>query len=314
MDLKQLRYFQAIAEEGSISAASKHLKIAQPALSLHVRNMEDALGTRLLNRLPRGVALTEAGELLLHRARVVLQEVARIEDDIRNLGTSPAGDVRLGLPGTIGGILSVPLVLSAKSEVPGVRLTISEAMSGFILTWLREGVIDIAVLYGPAEEKQFRSDLLLSEELVLLAPPGMAMEEEIEPSLLRHVPLILPSPPHGLRTLLAGWARENDVRLTPEVELDSYANIIALVERGHGCSILPRHAVSEKAAGGLLKLARFATPGLRRDVYLVSNRSAGASHASDAVAQLVERTVADLVASGIWAGASQAPRETPSGG
>ena len=303
MDLRQLRYFRAIAEEGSISAASQTLNVAQPALSSHVRNMEEHLGTKLLTRQARGVSLTEAGELLLHRARMVLDEVARIEDDIRNLGASPTGDVRLGLPGTIGSILSVPLVLSVKEAFPRIRLTISDAMSGFVLNWLREGLIDIAVLYMPAEEQQFKSDLLLSEELVLLAPNDTDLTGHLVPASLTELPLILPSPAHGLRTLLDGWAGQHGVTLNAEVELDSYSNIKSLVERGMGCSILPLHAVIEEARDGRLKLAHFKEIELRRNVYLVQRRSGQSSHASEAVAKLAHRVVADLVQSEIWAGA-----------
>ncbi|AMY68863.1 LysR family transcriptional regulator [Frigidibacter mobilis] len=305
MDLRQLKYFRAIAEEGSISAASQILNVAQPALSLHVRNMEDHLGTKLLTRRARGVALTEAGELLLHRARMVLDEVARMEDDVRNLGSSPAGDVRLGLPGTIGGILSVPLVLAMMEDYPHVRLTISDAMSGFVLNWLREGLIDIAVLYLPAEDRQFRSDLLLSEELVLIAPNSTELVEPLEPAALMRLPLILPSPAHGLRTLLDGWAKDHEVTLTAKVELDSYSNIKSLVERGFACSILPLHAAIKDASEGRFQVAHFKATELRRNVFLVHSRGGQSSHATKAVAKIAQQVVESLVRSGIWAGARE---------
>ncbi|ASP23521.1 HTH-type transcriptional regulator CynR (plasmid) [Antarctobacter heliothermus] len=303
MDLKQLKYFRQIAESGSISAASQVLGVAQPALSLHVRNMEEHLGTKLLIRQARGVALTEAGSLLLHRAKIVLDEIARIEDDVRNLGASPKGDVRLGLPGTIGDILSVPLVLAVKDRFSDVRLTISDAMSGFVLNWLREGLIDLAVLYMRVEDKTFESELLLSEELVLLAPKNMDVPARIAPARLMDLPLILPSTAHGLRTLLDGWARQYDLTLTTEVEIDSYSNTKTLVERGMGCSILPFHAVNGSAREGMLRLARFEKQDLRRNVYLVQRRNGHSSHASEAVATLAHHIVGDLVTSGIWAGA-----------
>lgn len=308
MDLRQLKYFRVIAERGSISAASQALNVAQPALSLHVRNMEENLGTKLLTRQSRGVSLTEAGELLLHRARVVLDEVARIEDDIRNLGSSPTGEVRLGLPGTIGGILSVPLVLAVKEEFPGVRLTISDAMSGFVLNWLREGLVDLAVLYMPAEDREFKSDLLLSEELVLLAPNDIDLTRQLVPATLTKLPLILPSPAHGLRTLLDEWAWQYGITLNAEVELDSYSNIKSLVEQGVGCSILPLHAVIDNARDGRLLLAHFKENELRRNVYLVQSRSGQSSHASKAVAKLAQQVVAGLVHSEIWAGAHSAKK------
>lgn len=303
MDLRQLRYFRMIAELGSISAASQHLGIAQPALSLHVRNMEERLGVKLLTREARGVSLTEAGELLARRSRMLLDECTRLEDDIRNLGSSPTGDVRLGLPGTIGDILSVPLVLAVKDSFPGIRLTIGEAMSGFVLGWLREGRIDTAILYQPAEDQQFRSDLLLSEELVLITPIGTLMDQPVDPLQLTRLPLILPSPAHGLRTLLDGWARQHGIALNTTVELDAYSNIKSLVQHGHGCSILPLHAVAANAREDRLRVAHFYENELRRNVFLVRDASRPSSHAGEAIIRLIRKIMIDLVQSGIWAGA-----------
>ena len=83
MDIRQLRYFVAIAEQGSFSRAAALLHIAQPALSLHVRNMEFDLGTPLLFRSPKGVVPTEAGEILLRNARIIIDQLAIAEEEIR---------------------------------------------------------------------------------------------------------------------------------------------------------------------------------------------------------------------------------------
>ena len=96
LDTKQLRYFYEIAQQGSVTAASQVLNVAQPALSLHLRRLEEQLGTRLMVRTRTGVMPTEAGQLLAERARHILAEIARTEDDIRSLDGAPAGVVRLG--------------------------------------------------------------------------------------------------------------------------------------------------------------------------------------------------------------------------
>ena len=95
MDIRQLRYFLEIVEQNSITAASRTLNIAQPALSHHLRNMEQSLGVALLIRKPTGVEPTEAGHLLASRARSILNDIARTKDEIRNLDQSPVGTVRL---------------------------------------------------------------------------------------------------------------------------------------------------------------------------------------------------------------------------
>jgi LysR family transcriptional regulator, nitrogen assimilation regulatory protein len=232
VDLRQLRYFLAIAEAGTISGAATRLHVAQPALSLHLRNMEERLGTTLFTRSTRGVTLTEAGRLLAQRARIILDEFDRMEDDIRNLGRDPHGEVRLGLPSTIGGILAVPLALSVTESFPNIRLAIAEAMSGFVLGWLEQGRVDVAILYARAPAESFRSELLLKEELVLIAQPGTALPGAASFDTLSRHELVLPSSEHGLRRQLDRVAARADIRLRATTELDSYANMIRLVEAG----------------------------------------------------------------------------------
>lgn len=285
-----------------MSAAAQQLNVAQSALSLHVRNMEEHLGASLFTRRARGVSLTEAGELLLQQSRILLDELARLEDDIRNLGSSPRGNVRIGMPATIGSVLSVPLVLKTADCMPGVRLRIAEAMSGFVLDWLRKGQIDMAILYSPVDGSEFDSTWLLSEDLVLIAPNSLRCDTPLPPERLADLPLILPGPQHGLRKLLEEWARREGMSLTAGIELDSYTNIKELVEKGHGCSILPLHAVSENVGSRRLKSVPLATSDLYRDVFLIRARTGLSGHACEAVHELIRGLIADLVETGSWTG------------
>ena len=119
MDIRDLRYFVTIVEEGSFSRAALRLRIAQPALSVKVRKLEAYLKTQLLLRGPHGVKPTEAGKLLLLRARAIVADLSRAEAEIRSLGHQPSGTVRIGLPGTISGILSVPLIARTRKKLSG---------------------------------------------------------------------------------------------------------------------------------------------------------------------------------------------------
>jgi DNA-binding transcriptional LysR family regulator len=174
MDLRQLKYFVAIARHGSFSKAANHLRIAQPALSQHVRNMEDELGLPLLHRLARGVVTTEAGERLLVRANAILSDFDALPDFVRGEAEAPAGPVHLGLPGTVSEILALPLIETALERYPLVQIRVAEAMSGFVLEWLRRGEIDLAVIYSEAPPSGVRTVPLLSEQLHLFAAPSLA--------------------------------------------------------------------------------------------------------------------------------------------
>jgi LysR family nitrogen assimilation transcriptional regulator len=132
LDVRQLRYFVGIVEHGSFSKAATHLNVAQPALSQHVRHMEQELGIGLLHRNTHGVVPTEAGSRLITHARAILAELAELEDKVRGCDSSPRGEVRFGLPGTVGEILAVPLLEQALWLFPGVRIRVVETMSGYI--------------------------------------------------------------------------------------------------------------------------------------------------------------------------------------
>ena len=300
MDIKQLRYFLAIVEQGSFSRAASVLNVAQPALSIHLRNMEKALDTPLLLRRPQGVLPTEAGELLALRARLILAELTRTQEEIRSLGSQPAGEVRLGLPGTISGVVSVPLITAARQKYPKIQINIAEAMSGFVSEWLMDGRVDLAILYDDIRQKGVVSERLLEEELVMLSPPDSVDHGPVLLQDLASIALILPSPAHGLRRMLDHAERQAGVKLAAEIEIDSYRNIKSLVAHSMGSSILPYHAVAQEAQAGEFIIRHFAKPHLWRAAYLVHMNARPMTRAGQAIADLLRDTVRDLMADGSW--------------
>ncbi|AMN52790.1 hypothetical protein ACP90_10520 [Labrenzia sp. CP4] len=307
MDIRQLRYFQEIVAQGSLTRAAESLHVAQPALSLHLKNMEEQLGTRLLTRSRSGVTPTEAGDLLLQRARAILEDLARTEDDIRNLETDPSGIVRIGLPGTISAMVSLPLILAARERFPRITLNITEAMSGFVGDWLSEGKIDLAVLYSRSKDARIRSELLLEEELVVLWPADAERPQEMNMEALDNVPMVLPSGAHGLRVLIDRTFQA--LGFAPEIamEIDSFNNIKRLVAAGFGPSILPLYAVTEEVAAGSLRISRIAAPGLWRGAHLMSPGGRPVTRALEAVHALLREVILDLRDKGAWA-ASRPPQ------
>lgn len=303
MDIRQLRYFLEIAEQGSLTKAAERLHVAQPALSLHVKNMEEQLGTELLIRGRAGVRPTEAGDLLVERARRILDDLARTEDDIRNLDGDPAGIVRLGFPGTISAMVSLPLILAARQSYPRITLNITEAMSGFIGEWLSEGKIDLAVLYSRSRDPQILSDLLLEEELVVVWPGGSSPPETLDLAELADEPMVLPSGAHGLRVLIDQTCQGLGFAPSIAMEIDSFNNIKRLVAAGFGPSILPLYAVAEEVASGVLRVSHIASPGLWRGAYLMSRGGRPVPRAQAAVRDLLKEVIIGLRDKGAWAAA-----------
>lgn len=305
MDLKQLRYFVAIIQCGSITRASMQLNVAQPALSLHIRNMEADLGVPLLFRTSQGVQPTESGQILMRNAQLILGQFEQAQAEIKGSMAEPAGDVRMGLPSSICHILGVPLILAARKQHPKVSLTIAEAMSGYVLDWLRLGRVDLGLLYGLVEDRGLRAISLLSEGLILFgrsSENGWTDPPNNEPApftMLTDRPLILPSVGHGLRDFLDEKAASAGLRLKPTIEIDAFGAIKTLVKLGLGYSVLPAHAVQKEVDEKELLAWPFDPP-LVRTVYLVLPTDRPLSHAARAIEQLCRTTLAELVRSGVW--------------
>lgn len=305
MDLRQLRYFTAIVEQGSFSKAAVKLRVAQPALSQHLRHMEDELGVALLHRGTRGVQPTEAGERLLAKARIILAEFADLRDSVRGEQAAPAGEVRIGLPGTVSEQFSVPLIEATQERFPDVRIRIAEAMSGFVLDWLRKGEVDLAVIYSTSDPKGLGIHHILTEELCLFGVPALTALKTVPGKAVTlteaaGLDLILPGPGHGLRDQIDEAAAGINATVHAAVEIESYAQIKRLAERGLGYGILPRMAVRAQEKAGIFRTWPIEEPSLYRKVYLAYSTERPMTAAARAIGQLSWEILRGLVADESW--------------
>ncbi len=301
MDLRQLRYFIAIVEEGSITAAAQRLNVAQPALSHHLRNLEKDLGVRLLVRGAHGVRPTAAGTRLYEHAVVIHRHVSQAQNDVRGYADEPQGAVAVGLPASVALVLAVPLVEAVSRRLPRVSLRILEGMSGSILEWLNNGRLDLALLYDVAHQKTLATEPLLTEDLHLVGPAGSG-GTDIPFQAVAALPLVMPGRPHGLREHLERAARDQGVGLNVRVEIDGLPQIKTLVGRGAGFAVLSLSAVGEECRRGELAARRIVDPTLARTVSLNASKGRPPNDAADAVRSLLYTVMRDLVANDTWPG------------
>lgn len=304
VDLRQLHHFVAIAEHGSISSAAVALGIAQPSLSEHLSRLEKRLGMQLLMRGTRGIQLTEAGAALAQSGREILQKMDLAVMDIRQLGGAPKGIVSVGFPPSLSMLLTVPLVETVQLELPGVKLQLSEAMSGDLLEWVGSGRLDFGYVYDVAQTNQLSSKTVMNEDLFLVTAadnwPQTTLssgfsEQRISLAALHSLPLVLPSKRHSLRNLVEHAARSNGLQLNIVAEIDSLHEIIAMVDRASAYTILPHAAVHRQVSEGNLLLVEIEKPALRRSVHLVRARAQTLSQAALAV----ERAIATIMGEAI---------------
>jgi LysR family nitrogen assimilation transcriptional regulator len=242
-DLAQIESFVRIAELGSFTKAANLLGVAQPALSRQVRALEIALKASLFQRNGRGVVTTEAGQRFLEHARQLLRGV---DTAVRAVHGQDAygGRVSIGLPPSVGKVLTRPLVMRMLTQYPAISLTVVEGFSGSLHEQLVSGRLDVAVLWNPVPSRHVLAEAIGTEPLYLIAPRSTNRRGSVR-SLkeIGAVPLILPSAPHSIRSMIEGEAAREGVSITIKLEVDSVPALLDLVAAGYGCSVVPRNVL-----------------------------------------------------------------------
>ena len=249
MELRRLRYFLRVAAEGSLGKASRALGVAQPALGRQIQMLEAELGVELFRRVPKGMRLTEEGEYLKGALEHPLELVNIALHNVRTHAVPVEASLVLGLPPVIAQVFGPRVVSRLQRDLPNLRLKVAEADSGTLAADLTRGLVDIALLVGifPAD-RLFHADVL-SEPLMLVAPPGseVASRASVAFRELPDFPLILPGAQAGLRTQLAKAELVAATSLNIALEIDS-AELAKQAVRGNlGYAILPPIAFKAEA-------------------------------------------------------------------
>jgi LysR family transcriptional regulator, nitrogen assimilation regulatory protein len=304
MDFRQIRYFIAIAEKGSLSAAADAIHIAQPALSTQIANLEGELGVRLFERHGRGVKLTAAGTTFLEHAYLIREAIAVAKRAVTASLPEPSGIVYAGLPMTTSTILTVPIIEHVRKAYPKVDLRVVDGMSGDVATWLTEGRLDVAVLYEAHNSIFNAAQPLLEDELCLIGPDegDFSNISQIEFKDLAKYPQIASSDQHFLRKLLNETAARQKVRFNYVQTIDSIPQLRELVARGIGYTILPRIAFTDVPLARSLRFVPLRNPDLRLRSWLALTPRREPTRAAQCVYTAIRDVIVDLVADSRWPG------------
>lgn len=301
MELRQLRYFVGVSEAGSLLQASGRLHVAQPALGQQIAALEADVGAQLFERSSKGMALTEAGKLFLTHAKVVLMDAERARLAVRETLSVPQGDVSIGLPTTVALAATLPILTACRDRLPGVRLKLVEAYSGFLREWLLAGRLDIAVLYGDAPEPGLSKRALLDDRLVMVSThSGTRLPRKLSLERLPEWPLVLPGVEHGLRRIIDEACAPRGLVLDVVAEIESLGSVKRAVEAGIGSTILPAVSVAEEVAAGRLRTIVIDSLRMSRRVVHATNVMRPATNATAAVNDLIHEVVREMTQSGSW--------------
>jgi LysR family nitrogen assimilation transcriptional regulator len=288
LDLRQLRYFVAVAERGGFAAAASTLNIAQSALSRHVKELERELGGALLERGARGVTVTESGKVLLARGRWLFGAIDDIKAEVRTENREPSGTVRLGAPSSLADIFYAPLAHLIVKRFPRVRLELSEGLTEGMCDRLLRGELDLAVVTTPQPNDHLDYETLVVEQVFLIGPPrdpllkrGKLTRKEFEGLPAAIVPLsrnpFPPTVPFSLR-------------------VDSAVPMKRIVASGLGYGLLPFSGIHEEIEAG--KLSAALLPWMRADRVLALPRGRPVSRATREVFTGLMQVCQDLIDEG----------------
>jgi DNA-binding transcriptional LysR family regulator len=272
MDLRQLGYFVAVAEEGQFTRAARRVLVAQPAVSAQIRRLERELGEPLFHRHPRAVQLTASGQALLPHARAALAGAQRGRDTIASLRGLLQGRLRIGVAGPVDHRLAETLGHFHRAH-PAIEIVLAHEHNEPLLEALANadmdvGVVGLGVQPLPA---QVRARVVAGEPLVLALRPGhpLSRRRTIALEALREEPMVTLVRGSGLRTLLENACR--DAGFTPRItaETGELASLVELAAEGISLAVLPRSAVE----GADLAVVRITRPRLQRRTALAWNEA-----------------------------------------
>lgn len=269
--LRQLRTFKTVADLSSFSLAASRLKLSQPSVSYQVKELEEALGVPLLDRLGKRVQLTEAGTLLYGYARRMLEVLDDATVALEEMRGIKRGTLRVGASTTVG-IYLLPAALGAFKKLhPGLVISLEIGTRARVQEQVLENELDLAVV-GPAlKDPDLAIIPFLADELVVVAPAGhpLAGRRDLTLKDLADQPFVMREAASGSRWSLEKEARKAGVKLTVAMELGSNGAIKHAVESGLGLAVLSRYACAlELSSGRLVELDVRGFP-IKRDWHIV---------------------------------------------
>lgn len=263
MLIRQLQTLVAIADHGSFSAAAKQLGTVQSNVSAHISRLEKHLGAPLVDRASG--ALTPEGEVVLGRARRIMDELDDIEGEIHSLGGKAAGECRIGTIGTTARWLMPPLLNQVSRTHADVRITVVEGVTSSLLPRVAAGELDAAVVHLPVSEPGLDSKELFAEDLLLLAHRKHPLADRTTITLaeLAEYPILLAPLGTAHRRIVDRAAAARGVSLKTQAEIDGVRLMTSLAFDGYGPAIVPASAIPVWLSG---EFTRIAVPELPRRV------------------------------------------------
>lgn len=238
--LQNLRFFVAVYEERSISAAARKVHATQSGVSMQVRDLEDQLGLTLFDRISTGVVPTKAGDQIYRRAVRIMREVGRLDEEAIALSDQLTGEVRVGIMPTFARAILAPVLAHFTADNPLVEVKVTEGYSAVLMQMILAGDLDLAILPDGVIPGGLRSTYLDTDlELLACARPIEGVQGSVDLANVPPLRLVLPGPGNARRAKIDQHLGNYSNAVHSILEMDSMMTTLDIVRRGDWASILP---------------------------------------------------------------------------
>lgn len=276
MNLHHLEIFHVVAEAGSISACAQRMRISQPAISRQLKEFESRLGVALFERMPRGVRLTEAGELLRAYATRLFEIAHTAQAAVNELVEARQGHLAIGASNTIGTYILPRLLAMFRVRHPGIQISMFVGNTEQVSLGVADMRFALGFIEGPLHVPHLHVERFSDDEIVPVAAPAhpLTRKRRLSAADLSGQPLLMREPGSGTRELIEATLSQRGIRLGGAVEFGNAEAIKQAAIHGGGIAFLPRVSITrELAARELVKLP-FKDLTIRRSLSVI-RRSSG---------------------------------------
>lgn len=292
--LKQLRYVEALSRHGHFGRAAEACAISQPALSMQIRELEEALGTPLFERGARQMRLTGFGTEFVARARQILRAVDELGDLARAAEDRLVGRLRIGVIPTVAPYL-LPTIIGALSRSnEGLDIHVRETVTPKLILELGEGRLDTAIVALPVSEPAFAEMELFSEDFMLVRPAEDAAKPVPDREGLREMRLLLLEEGHCFREQALSFCNLHAAPPREILDGSSLSTLVQMVGAGIGVTLIPEMAVAVETRSAPVAVARFRDPQPRRTIGMIWRKTSPLTKQLLQVADLVRQCAATL--------------------
>ena len=286
--LRQLRYFEALAQHRHFGVASNACSVTQPALSMQIRDFELALGVNLFEKGTHPVQLTPLGRIIAAKSKAIMLDVAELEELVRASDNQPLINLRLGVIPTVAPYIFSRIAKDLTMHFTGLNLKMREAITSKLITAVIDGELDAAIIALPASEPRLRELELFRENFLLVRPKADAKKPVPRPEMLKEMRLLLLEEGHCFRDQALTFCKMGSSNTQDVMDGNSLTTLVQMVAAGFGVTLIPEMAAEFEGRIPNISIAKFHKNPPTRKIGMVWRRNSPLQDKYIEIAQIVK--------------------------